>query len=84
MKLKDDNEFVEITPEEEIAANITRIRAFITDEHTPLSTSQRIMVGLALCRPGLLDEAQYPTRHIEQAWGRLDDAQRAAIIAWWK
>jgi hypothetical protein len=60
MKLKDDNEFVEITAEEEIAANIARIR------------------------PALLDEAQYPTRQIEQAWARLDDTQRAALVAWWK
>lgn len=60
MKLKDDNEFVEITAEEEIAANIAHIR------------------------PALLDEAQYPTRQIEQAWARLDDTQRAALVAWWK
>ena len=49
-----------------------------------LSTSQQVMAGLALCRPDLLEIARYPADHIRLAWGRLNDEQRQAVIAWWE
>lgn len=42
-----------------------------------LSTSQTIMVGLALCKPSMLKNAGYPNPR--DAWSRLDDSQRDAI-----
>lgn len=47
-----------------------------------LSTSQQVMVGLALCQPDLLAMA----RHIDpaSAWARLDDDQRHAVVTWWQ
>lgn len=67
-----------------VSANVERIRLFQKNGETYLSTSQRIMVGLALCRPDLLDLAGYPPDDIKAAWCRLDDAQRQAVTAWWK
>ena len=46
-----------------------------------LSTSQQVMVGLALCLPDLLSTARYSDPAI--AWARLDDDQRAAVAGWW-
>ncbi|GGY03617.1 hypothetical protein [Paludibacterium paludis] len=86
-KLKrDDDEtlFTEYTADEAIAENIARIRRYHTDIDVYASTSQKIMIGLALCRHELLDSAGYPARDIKIAWQRLDDNQRSAIIAWWK
>lgn len=68
--------------DDEVAENIERIRASERDGDGYMSTSQLIMVGFALCRPDLLDEARYPDRRT--AWQRLNDAQRQAIIEWWK
>ena len=68
----------------QIAANIKLIRAVEEGNNGYLSTSQQIMVGLALCRPELLEIARYPADHIRQAWGRLNDEQRQAVIAWWE
>jgi len=42
-----------------------------------LSTSQMIMVGLALCKSSMLKSAGYPNPR--DAWNRLDDSQRKAI-----
>lgn len=42
-----------------------------------LSTSQAIMIGLALCKPSMLKNAGYPNPR--DAWNRLDDSQRDAI-----
>lgn len=42
-----------------------------------LSTSQAIMVGLALCKPAMLKNTAYAKPR--EAWSRLDDEQREAI-----
>ena len=75
---------VNINEAVEVADNIERIQAFLIDQSIYLSTSQQIMVGLALCRPELLAKARYPASDIKQAWARLDEAQRDAIATWWK
>lgn len=67
-----------------IERNIQQIRSIHKGESVYMSTSQAIMVGLALCRPDLLEKARYPVSDIEGAWERLDDTQRAAIVAWWR
>jgi hypothetical protein len=71
-----------VTREDEIAENVARINAFCSNESQSLTTSQQIMVGIALCRPDLIYEVQCPTQQIEQAWKRLDAGQREAIIIW--
>lgn len=43
-----------------------------------LSTSQALMVGLALCKPSMLKAAGYSSPR--EAWIRLDDSQRSAIL----
>lgn len=68
----------------DVVNNIQRICAVRSGGSVYLSTSQMIMVGLALCRPELLEKANYPARDVGLAWTRLDDAQRAAIVSWWK
>lgn len=68
--------------DDEVAENIERIRTSEHDSDGYMSTSQLIMVGFALCRPDMLEEARYPDRRA--AWQRLNDAQRQAIIEWWK
>lgn len=75
---------VPYTAEDALAENVDRIRTYHQNGNTYLSTSQQIMVGLALCRPDLLEQANFPATEIESAWGRLNDLQRQAIIAWWK
>ena len=47
-----------------------------------LSSSQKVTVGLALCRPKLLAVGGYPEQ--PRAWARLDDDQRHAIVTWWQ
>lgn len=66
------------------ARNVRQIRSIHSGESVYMSTSQAIMVGLALCRPDLLEKANYPASDIKGAWERLDDSQRAAIPIWWK
>lgn len=75
---------VPYTDEDALAENIDRIRAYHQNAGAYLSTSQQIMVGLALCRPDLLEQANYPAADIKAAWGRLNDPQRQAVISWWK
>lgn len=75
---------VPYTEEDALAENIDRIRTYHQNGNAYLSTSQQIMVGLALCRPDLLEQANYPSADIKSAWGRLNDPQRQAIIAWWQ
>ena len=75
---------VPYTEEDALAENVDRIRTYRQTGDAYLSTSQKIMVGLALCRPDLLEQANYPAADIESAWGRLNDPQRQAIIAWWQ
>ncbi len=57
--------------------NIKLILRAEAGDKSPLSTSQAIMVGLALCKPSLLKNAGYPNPR--DAWNRLDDRQREAI-----
>lgn len=75
---------VPYTEEDALAENVDRIRAHLQNGDTYLSTSQQIMVGLALCRPELLEQANYPAADIKSAWSRLNDPQRQAIIVWWQ
>lgn len=85
--LKSDDDtltFVEESAEQAIASNIERIRLYHQTQDGYASTSQLIMIGLALCKPELLEQAQYPANDIKGAWRRLDDRQRQAVIAWWK
>lgn len=79
-----DEPGVPVTLDDEVADNIDRIRRYQKDGSTYLSTSQQIMVGLALCRPDVLAQANFPASQIKSAWARLDDAQRQAVISWWK
>ena len=65
-----------------VAENAERIRDSERNGDGYMSTSQLIMQGFAMCRPELLEEARYPDRRA--AWQRLNDAQRQAIIEWWK
>ena len=69
--------------ETEVQFNIRMIRACAAGEWKTdsLSTSQQVMVGLALCRPDLLATARYPDA--ASAWARLDGDQREAISSWW-
>jgi hypothetical protein len=75
---------VPCTADDAIAENIERIRYFQREGEGYASTSQKIMIGLALCRPDLLEQARYPNAEVKSAWERLDDPQREAIIRWWK
>lgn len=79
-----DEPGVPVTADDEVADNIERIRSYETNGSTYMSTSQQIMVGLALCRPDLLAQANYPASKVKAAWARLDDSQRQAVVAWWK
>ena len=72
------------TRDEDVADNIARIKAFRQSGTNYLSTSQQIMVGLALCRTDLLAAANFSPSNIEQAWNRLDDTQREAVVIWFK
>lgn len=72
------------TRDDALAENIERIKVFQREGTAYMSTSQKIMVGLALCQPDLLEQAKYSANEIKLAWGRLDDAQREAVISWWK
>lgn len=67
-----------------VERNIQQIRSIHKGEPVYMSTSQAIMVGLALCKPDLLENARYPASDIKEAWARLDDSQRAAIVVWWQ
>lgn len=75
---------VPCTVDDAIAANIERIQCFHREGEGYASTSQKIMIGLALCRPDLLEQAGYPNTEVKSAWARLDDPQREAVIRWWK
>ena len=57
--------------------NIRLILEAEAGEKPYLSTSQEIMVGLALCKPGMLKNAGFPIPR--DAWNRLNAEQRAAI-----
>ena len=83
-QIDQDDIGVPYTADDAVAENIERIRVFEKDGGTYLSTSQQIMVGLALCRPDLLEQANYPVPDIKTAWRRLNDSQRQAIITWWQ
>lgn len=72
------------TQDDAVAENIERIKVAQRDGGGYLSTSQQIMVGLALCHTDLLAAARHPAGDIKAAWARLDDSQRQAIIAWAK
>lgn len=56
--------------------NIRLILEVEAGKRPGLSTSQEIMVGLALCRPRMLKSAGYPDPR--GAWNRLDGGQRKA------
>lgn len=71
------------TDDDAIAANIERIKCFYSEGDAYASTSQMIMIGLALCRPDLLEIAGYPNTDIRSAWARLNDPQREAVVRWW-
>ncbi|CAG0962298.1 hypothetical protein RHDC4_00763 [Rhodocyclaceae bacterium] len=72
-----------LTHEDAVAGNVDLIRSYQQDPSRYLSTSQQIMVGLALCRPELLAQANFPPTHVKTAWARLDDSQRQAVLTWW-
>lgn len=74
---------VPYTAQDALAENVDRIRSYLQDSNTYLSTSQKVMVGLALCRPDLLEQAGYPASDIHSAWARLNKHQCQAIISWW-
>lgn len=80
----DDDPFFEETEDQAIASNIELIRAYHRANDGYASTSQLVMVGLALCKPELLAQANYPANDIKGAWRRLDDSQRQAVITWWR
>lgn len=78
-------EYRPYTHEDAVADNIERIRNFHEAGDSYASTTQQVMIGLALCRPELLAAAGYPApRMITMAWTILDDPQREAITRWWK
>lgn len=66
------------TPDAVSDINIRLILEAEAGKKPGLSTSQEIMVGLALCMPSMLKAARYPSPR--DAWNRLDDSQREAII----
>lgn len=72
------------TDDSAVERNVQQIRSIHEGEPVYMSTSQAIMVGLALCKPDLLEKANYPASDIKGAWARLDDSQRAAIVVWWQ
>lgn len=65
------------TPDAASDVNIRLILETEAGKKPYLSTSQMLMVGLALCKPNMLKNAHYPNPR--DAWGRLDDCQRKAI-----
>lgn len=75
---------VPYTHDDAVAENIERIQRYYQEGNAYMSTSQKIMIGLALCREELLAEAGYPASQTKAAWARLDDPQRDAITRWWK
>ncbi len=84
MSIDHDEPGVPVTGDDEVAENVDRIRGFQQDGGRYLSTSQQIMVGLALCRADLLAQANFSASQVKAAWARLDDSQRQAVISWWK
>ena len=76
------------SPEDLSRSNVDFNRRMIREVHAgnwksgTLSTSQKVMVGLALCRPKLLAAGGYPEQ--PRACARLDDDQRHAIVTWWQ
>ena len=66
------------TPDAVSDINIRLILEAEAGKKPHLSTSQMIMVGLALCKPNMLKNTCY--QNPRDAWNRLDDCQRKAII----
>lgn len=59
--------------------NVELILEYEAGRKPYLSTSQSVMVGLALCEPALLSAAGYS--NARDAWKRLDAEQVAAILS---
>lgn len=57
--------------------NIELITEVAAGKKPYLSTSQACMVGIALCRPALLDEAKCT---VKESWRRIDSDQLSAIL----
>ncbi len=57
--------------------NLEIIKDIAAGDKRYLSTSQACMVGLALCRPDLIEGAGYT---VVEAWKRIDEEQLRAIL----
>jgi hypothetical protein len=72
------------THEIAVQENIQRIRQAKHEgpDNVTGSTSQMIMIALALCDPEFLPRG-YKDCEPEDRWRRLDDVQREAVVSWW-
>lgn len=60
-----------------MSMNLEIIKSMVAGDERYLSTSQACMVGLALCRPDLLEKERYTAA---EAWKRIDEDQLRAIL----
>ena len=67
----------------DVSMNVELIQAYAQGKEISVSSSQLLMIGLALCRPKLLEDARFPTLDARSAWNELEDAQQKAIFNWW-
>lgn len=76
----DLGDFVEVTPESATSHHLRKIREAddAGPENACCSTTEKIMVALALCNRSYLPASLAKT-HAGHLWWRLDDAQRRAI-----